>query len=168
MLKRMTCCLMACVGLSAFGAEWILNMNPSGNTEILLGEEKIGEIRAVVFRPEWQAKQFAVIDITQEYYAKSLKYMIFGNVLRNGTYPISVSSERLFQAMAVARYAKQIGADAIAHGSTVSRQPWRHPSAAHEGEPVDGGHEIRQDRPEIGRRQYIINTGQSPLDASGV
>ena len=35
MLKKMTCCLMACVGLSAFGAEWILNMNPSGNTEIL-------------------------------------------------------------------------------------------------------------------------------------
>ena len=44
--------------------------------------------------------------------------MIFGNVLRNGTYPISVSSERIFQGMAVARYAKQIGADAIAHGST--------------------------------------------------
>ena len=64
------------------------------------------------------AKHFAVIDITQEYYEKSLRYMIFGNVLRNGTYPISVSSERLFQAMAVARYAKQIGADAIAHGST--------------------------------------------------
>ncbi|MCR5710413.1 MAG: argininosuccinate synthase [Bacteroidales bacterium] len=64
------------------------------------------------------AQHFAVIDITAEYYAKSLKYMIFGNVLRNGTYPISVSSERLFQAMAVARYARQIGADAISHGST--------------------------------------------------
>ena len=64
------------------------------------------------------ATKFAAIDITQEYYAKSLKYMIFGNVLRNGTYPISVSSERLFQAMAVARYAQQVGADAIAHGST--------------------------------------------------
>ena len=64
------------------------------------------------------AARFAAIDITQEYYAKSLKYMIFGNVLRNGTYPISVSSERLFQAMAVARYAQRIGADAIAHGST--------------------------------------------------
>ena len=57
------------------------------------------------------AARFAVIDITQEYYAKSLKYMIYGNVLRNGTYPISVSSERLFQAMAVARYAKQTGGD---------------------------------------------------------
>ena len=44
--------------------------------------------------------------------------MIFGNVLRNGTYPISVSSERIFQAMAVARYAKEVEADAIAHGST--------------------------------------------------
>ena len=44
--------------------------------------------------------------------------MIFGNVLRNGTYPISVSSERIFQAIALANYAKEIKADAIAHGST--------------------------------------------------
>lgn len=64
------------------------------------------------------AKQYVTLDVTKEYYEKSLKYMIFGNVLRNGTYPISVSSERIFQGMAVARYAKQIGADAIAHGST--------------------------------------------------
>ena len=40
--------------------------------------------------------------------------MVFGNVLRNGTYPISVSSERIFQALAIARYANEIGADAIA------------------------------------------------------
>jgi argininosuccinate synthase len=58
------------------------------------------------------------LDITREYYAKSIKYMIFGNVLRNGTYPISVSSERIFQAMAVINYAKEIGADYVAHGST--------------------------------------------------
>lgn len=58
------------------------------------------------------------IDVTEEYYSKSLKYMVYGNVLRNGTYPISVSSERIFQAMAIARYAREIGADAIAHGST--------------------------------------------------
>ena len=44
--------------------------------------------------------------------------MIFGNVLRNGTYPISVSSERIFQGIAIAKYANEIGADAIAHGST--------------------------------------------------
>ena len=64
------------------------------------------------------AKHYVTLDVTQEYYAKSLKYMIYGNVLRNGTYPISVSSERTFQAIAIARYANEVGADAIAHGST--------------------------------------------------
>jgi len=58
------------------------------------------------------------IDITQDYYEKSIKYMIFGNVLRNGTYPISVSSERIFQSLAVINYAQKIEADAVAHGST--------------------------------------------------
>ena len=61
---------------------------------------------------------YVTLDVTQEYYEKSLKYMIFGNVLRNNSYPISVSSERIFQAIAIARYANEIGADAIAHGST--------------------------------------------------
>ena len=64
------------------------------------------------------AKAYVTLDVTHEYYEKSLKYMIFGNVLRNKCYPISVSSERIFQAIAIARYAKEIGADAIAHGST--------------------------------------------------
>jgi argininosuccinate synthase len=64
------------------------------------------------------AVKYVTIDVTQEYYEKSLKYMVYGNVLRNGTYPISVSSERIFQGIAIARYAKEIGADAIAHGST--------------------------------------------------
>ena len=64
------------------------------------------------------ATKYVTLDVTQEYYEKSLKYMVFGNVLRNGTYPISVSSERIFQALAIARYANEIGADAIAHGST--------------------------------------------------
>ena len=64
------------------------------------------------------AKEYVTLDVTQEYYEKSLKYMIYGNVLRNNCYPISVSSERIFQAIAIARYAKQVGADAIAHGST--------------------------------------------------
>ena len=64
------------------------------------------------------AKAYVTLDVTQEYYDKSLKYMIFGNVLRNNCYPISVSSERIFQALAIARYAREIGADAIAHGST--------------------------------------------------
>ena len=64
------------------------------------------------------AKEYVTLDVTKEYYDKSLKYMIYGNVLRNNCYPISVSSERIFQAIAIARYAKEIGADAIAHGST--------------------------------------------------
>ena len=64
------------------------------------------------------ATKYVTLDVTQEYYEKSLKYMIYGNVLRNGTYPISVSSERIFQALAIARYANEIGAQAIAHGST--------------------------------------------------
>ena len=64
------------------------------------------------------AKAYVTLDVTQEYYAKSLKYMIFGNVMRNNCYPISISSERIFQALAIARYAREIGADAIAHGST--------------------------------------------------
>ena len=64
------------------------------------------------------ATKYVTLDVTQEYYEKSLKYMIFGNVLRNNCYPISVSSERIFQAIAIARYANEINADAIAHGST--------------------------------------------------
>ena len=64
------------------------------------------------------AKQYVTLDVTAEYYDKSLRYMIYGNVLRGGTYPISVSSERIFQGMAIAKYAKEVGADAIAHGST--------------------------------------------------
>ena len=64
------------------------------------------------------AASHAALDITDEYYDKSIKYMVAGNVLRNGTYPISVSSERIFQAIATINYAKSIGADAIAHGST--------------------------------------------------
>ena len=58
------------------------------------------------------------IDITQEFYDKAVRYMIFGNVLRGNTYPISVSSERVFQAIAIISYAKEIGASAVAHGST--------------------------------------------------
>ena len=64
------------------------------------------------------AVEHATLDVTQEYYEKSIKYMVFGNVLRNGTYPISVSSERVFQALAIINYAKSIGAKYVAHGST--------------------------------------------------
>ena len=63
-------------------------------------------------------KQHTTVVKTKEYYADCIKYLIFGNILKNNTYPLSVSAERIFQAVAVAEYAKEIGASAIAHGST--------------------------------------------------
>lgn len=64
------------------------------------------------------AVKHVTLDVTNTYYDKCIRYMVYGNVLRNNTYPISVSSERVFQAMAIVDYAKEIGAGAIAHGST--------------------------------------------------
>ncbi|NOR28344.1 MAG: argininosuccinate synthase [Lutibacter sp.] len=57
-------------------------------------------------------------NILDKYYSKAIKYMVFGNVLKNNTYPLSVSAERVFQAIEVVEYAKEIGAKYIAHGST--------------------------------------------------
>jgi argininosuccinate synthase len=59
-----------------------------------------------------------VLDVIEKYYQECIKYMVYGNVLKNNTYPLSVSAERVFQATAVAEYANKIGAKAIAHGST--------------------------------------------------
>lgn len=64
------------------------------------------------------AKKHVNLDVTVDYYEKCIRYMVFGNVLRNKTYPVSVSSERTFQALAIVKYAKEIGAQYIAHGST--------------------------------------------------
>ena len=61
---------------------------------------------------------YKAIRVTQEFYDKCIKYLIFGNILKNNTYPLSVSAERIFQAVAIAQYAKELKADAIAHGST--------------------------------------------------
>ncbi len=63
-------------------------------------------------------KNHVCLDVEQQFYDEGIKYLIFGNVLKNHTYPLSVSAERVFQAMAIANYAKAVGADAIAHGST--------------------------------------------------
>lgn len=64
------------------------------------------------------AKEHVTLDVTGEYYEKCIKYMVYGNILRNNTYPVSVSSERVFQAIATIDYAKKIGAQYVAHGST--------------------------------------------------
>ena len=77
------------------------------------------QLQAIEIRAkELGVKSFVVSDVVKEYYEKCIQYLIFGNVLKNNTYPLSVSAERVFQAIAVAEYAKEIGADFIAHGST--------------------------------------------------
>ena len=60
----------------------------------------------------------AVVDETLNYYESCIKYLIYGNVLKNSTYPLSVSAERVSQATAIANYVKLICADYVAHGST--------------------------------------------------
>ena len=58
------------------------------------------------------------VDAVNGYYESCIKYLIYGNVLKNNTYPLSVSAERVTQATAIAEYAKEIKADYVAHGST--------------------------------------------------
>ncbi len=58
------------------------------------------------------------LDVVEDYYQDCIKYLVYGNVLKNNTYPLSVSAERVFQATSVAKYAQKLGAKAIAHGST--------------------------------------------------
>src|ERR1700744_3534675 len=61
---------------------------------------------------------FECVDVTKEYYDSCIKYLVFGNVLKNATYPLSVSAERMVQAIAVAKYVQEKGASYVAHGST--------------------------------------------------
>ncbi len=64
------------------------------------------------------AATYTSIDAVQGFYDKVVKYLIFGNVLKNNTYPLSVSAERIVQAIEIVNHAKKIGAGHIAHGST--------------------------------------------------
>ncbi len=65
-----------------------------------------------------QVAHFEVLDETNTFYQKCVRYLLFGNILRNQTYPLSVSAERVFQALAIIRYAQQTHTSYIAHGST--------------------------------------------------
>ncbi len=58
------------------------------------------------------------LDIVNEYYSEGIRFLLYGNVLKNQSYPLSVSAERVFQARAIARLANQLKVDAVAHGST--------------------------------------------------
>jgi argininosuccinate synthase len=64
------------------------------------------------------AKSFQMVDAVEQYYQDCLRFLIYGNVLRNNTYPLSVSAERMFQALETVKFARGIGANAVAHGST--------------------------------------------------
>ncbi|WP_430810629.1 MULTISPECIES: argininosuccinate synthase [unclassified Carboxylicivirga] len=79
-------------------------------------EEELSDIEAKAY--ELGVARHATLDVTERYYRRCIRYMIYGNVLKNNTYPLSVSSERIFQALAIVDYARSIGAKYIAHGST--------------------------------------------------
>lgn len=99
-----------------------------------LSEEKGYEVHTITvntggFNPdelkeiETRARSLGVashknVDETRNYYDKVIRYLIYGNALKNNTYPLSVSAERMSQALAVANYAHELKADAVAHGST--------------------------------------------------
>jgi argininosuccinate synthase len=80
------------------------------------GEEELAAIEKRAY--ELGSANHINLDIIDKYYEKAIKYLVYGNVLKNNSYPLSVSAERVFQALETVRYAKSVGADAIAHGST--------------------------------------------------
>lgn len=63
-------------------------------------------------------RSFEVIDVTKQYYEQCIKFLVYGNVLKNNVYPLSVSAERMVQALTIAEYTKKACADYVAHGST--------------------------------------------------
>jgi argininosuccinate synthase len=77
------------------------------------------EVRRLRIRAlELGVSDYQLLDETENFYQNGIKYLIFGNVLKNQTYPLSVSAERVFQAVALANYANKEEVQAIAHGST--------------------------------------------------
>lgn len=79
-------------------------------------EEELQKIEAHAYT--LGVKTHTTIDAVEGYYDRIIKYLIFGNVLKNNTYPLSVSAERLSQALHIAEHTKKLNADAVAHGST--------------------------------------------------
>ncbi|MCB0430306.1 MAG: argininosuccinate synthase [Flavobacteriales bacterium] len=80
------------------------------------GKEELADIEKKAY--ELGVTRHTAIDATHDFYDRCVRYLIFGNVLKNNTYPLSVSAERAFQAMAIADYAAKVNAKYIAHGST--------------------------------------------------
>ncbi|MDQ3015727.1 MAG: argininosuccinate synthase [Bacteroidota bacterium] len=86
-----------------------INTGAFGDSEIAELEKKAMSIGAASFK---------CIDVRENYYNTCIRYLIFGNVLKNSTYPLSVSAERVIQAITIAEYAKSLNIHTIAHGST--------------------------------------------------
>lgn len=78
--------------------------------------EELIDIEARAY--ELGSSKHVTIDITEKYYNDCVRYLIYGNILKNNTYPLSVSAERMFQSIAIAQYAKDVDAEYIVHGST--------------------------------------------------
>jgi len=79
-------------------------------------EEELKKIEAHAYK--LGVKTHTTVDAVKGYYDRIIKYLIFGNCLKNNTYPLSVSAERLSQALHIAEHAQKLNADAVAHGST--------------------------------------------------
>lgn len=79
-------------------------------------EEELKKIEAHAYK--LGVKTHTTVDAVKGYYDRIIKYLVFGNCLKNNTYPLSVSAERLSQALHIAEHAKKLNADAVAHGST--------------------------------------------------
>lgn len=78
--------------------------------------EELKEIEAHAYR--LGVTTHTTIDAVQSYYDRIIRFLIYGNVLKNNSYPLSVSAERLSQALSIAEHVQKLGADAVAHGST--------------------------------------------------
>ncbi len=79
-------------------------------------EDELAKVEAHAY--QLGVKSHTTINAVKSYYDKIIKYLVFGNVLKNNTYPLSVSAERLSQAVFIAKHVQQLNADIVAHGST--------------------------------------------------
>lgn len=79
-------------------------------------DEELKKIEAHAYK--LGVKTHTTVDAVKGYYDRIIKYLVFGNCLKNNTYPLSVSAERLSQALHIAEHVKKLGASAVAHGST--------------------------------------------------
>lgn len=103
------CCIYLSRDLGLEVHSVIVNTGGFSDEELVAVEKRAYELGV---------KSHTTIDETEDYYKDTIKYLIFGNVLKNATYPLSVSAERVCQATAIANYCKKIGAECVAHGST--------------------------------------------------